>query len=494
MSAQPKTHLHGGNGTPTCGAKSGNVSMSPRDVTCERCKAEIKRRMANRAKERKAREQHPAGPRLVAADTPAQPDAPDPAKLTEDDAAGLLIDRNPDLTWDGAVGWHQWKDGRGWRRIGAEAIIRRARKIVTETAPLRRASRMQGVERIARALADVREGLAADTPSPWDRTTGVIGLPGGKVFENGNERHMRRDDHITRRLAATPADWHGTEWERFVNEVAGDAAGFLRRLCGYALLGDPTEQLCAILTGPGLNGKSLFLDTVLAAVGDYGTASDASHFVGRGDEHKAWLAALAGARIVTVSETPEATAWKSETLKAVTGGDTLSARFMRQNPFTFRASFVLLFALNRMPALRSVGPAIRRRLRIVRFDFAPSEPDLDLPKRLRTNLRPVVGWLLDGCREYLADGLRTPASVANATKAYLDEQDSVTRFLDSCQRGAPTAITCTRKALREAYESFCEEDGLKAVAVQTFTRAVSGADGVHETKNRGERKWLGIKP
>ena len=52
-------------------------------------------------------------------------------------------------------------------------------------------------------------------------------------------------------------------------------------------------------------------------------------------------------------------------LKALTGGDKITARFMRQDFFEFTPSFKLLIAGNHKPGLRSVDEAIRRRIRTI---------------------------------------------------------------------------------------------------------------------------------
>jgi putative DNA primase/helicase len=52
------------------------------------------------------------------------------------------------------------------------------------------------------------------------------------------------------------------------------------------------------------------------------------------DRHPTELAMLRGARLVTASETEEGRAWAETRIKTITGGDPVSARFMRQDFFT----------------------------------------------------------------------------------------------------------------------------------------------------------------
>jgi hypothetical protein len=81
----------------------------------------------------------------------------------------------------------------------------------------------------------------------------------------------------------------------------------------------------------------------------------------------ALLAMLRGAGLVTAQETEDGHHWAESKIKALTGGDPVSARFMRQDFFTYQPSFKLIVAGNHRPSLRNVDEAIRRR-----FTWSPS--------------------------------------------------------------------------------------------------------------------------
>jgi putative DNA primase/helicase len=79
----------------------------------------------------------------------------------------------------------------------------------------------------------------------------------------------------------------------------------------------------------------------------------------KSDRHPTDLAMLRGARLVTAQETEEGGAWNETRIKALTGGDSITARFMRQDFFTFNPTFKLVIAGNHKPILRSVDDANR---------------------------------------------------------------------------------------------------------------------------------------
>ena len=128
-------------------------------------------------------------------------------------------------------------------------------------------------------------------------------------------------------------------WHRFLEETTGGDAnliGFLRQWAGYALTGDTREQALLFVFGPGGNGKSVFVNAIRGIMGDYAIVAAMDVFISsNSDRHPADLAMLQGARLVTASETEEGRQWAESRIKQVTGGDPITARFMRQNFFTF---------------------------------------------------------------------------------------------------------------------------------------------------------------
>ena len=55
-----------------------------------------------------------------------------------------------------------------------------------------------------------------------------------------------------------------------------------------------------------------------------------------------WLGAQRAMRLVTAQETEEGRSWAEAKIKALTGGDQITARFMRQDNFTFAPQFKLI--------------------------------------------------------------------------------------------------------------------------------------------------------
>jgi hypothetical protein len=88
------------------------------------------------------------------------------------------------------------------------------------------------------------------------------------------------------------------------------------------------------------------------ALGDYHKTSLIETFTASAaDRHPTDLAGSRGARLVTSVETEEGRRWAESKIKSLTGGDRISARFMRQDFFEFTPIIKLVVAGNHKPGL-----------------------------------------------------------------------------------------------------------------------------------------------
>jgi P4 family phage/plasmid primase-like protien len=124
--------------------------------------------------------------------------------------------------------------------------------------------------------------------------------------------------------------------------------------------------------------------------------------------------------------------WAEARIKALTGGDPITARFMRRDFFTFTPTFKLTISGNHKPTLRNVDHAARRRFNIAPFTNKPTVPDKMLPEKLKPEWPGILRWMIEGCIEWQRDGLNAPKVVQDATSEYFAEQDILTQWLDEC--------------------------------------------------------------
>jgi putative DNA primase/helicase len=171
---------------------------------------------------------------------------------------------------------------------------------------------------------------------------------------------------------------------------------------------------------------------------------------------------LQGARLVTAQETEEGRRWAEARIKALTGGDPITARYMRQDNFTFVPEFKLVIAGNHKPGVRSVDEALRRRLHLVPFNVTidADKRDHNLSEKLKNEHPGILKWAIEGCLEWQNEGgLRAPNSVKTATEDYLGAEDTFQNWFDECCRAVSEDGFETLKDLYSSYKMWCEESG-----------------------------------
>lgn len=361
--------------------------------------------------------------------TRKRPDAAnDEAEMSEDVIAlAFTRQHGGSLLFDHHVGkWFRWT-GTHWQKDETDLAFDYARQLARSLGEgkraMGRAATAGGVEKLARA-----DRTHAVTSEAWDADPYLLGTPDGTIdLRTGILSEPDRAHRITKLTGAPPKHGEPTLWLRFLRDSLGgdeEMILFLQRWCGYCLTGLTSAHALLFIYGPGGNGKSVFLNTLTGILADYATTSAMETFAeSRGDRHSTELAMLKGARLVTASETEEGRAWAEARIKALTGGDPITARFMRQDNFTFRPQFKLTIAGNHAPALRNVDEAMRRRFNIAPFVIKPAAPDRELEEKLKVEWPQILAWMIAGARGYLAEGLTRPTAIVQATDEYFADQD-----------------------------------------------------------------------
>lgn len=250
-------------------------------------------------------------------------------------------------------------------------------------------------------------------------------------------------------------------WRQFLEEVFDgdrDLIAFVQRFVGYCLSGLTSEQVFALLYGTGANGKTTFLKILAYVFGEYATNLPFSALEQRGRSAiPNDIAALVGRRLATASETSEGTRLNEARLKALTGSDTVSARFLYQEKFDFQPTAHLILAVNHKPIISDDSYGFWRRLLLIPFvrSFTGSARDPQLEDRLRAEGSGILRWAIDGCLTWQRDGLNPPDSVLHATARYQEESDPLADFLAEAadlDREARTGAS----AVQAAYQKWCD--------------------------------------
>jgi putative DNA primase/helicase len=397
--------------------------------------------------------------------------------------------------------WSRWLiwDGSRWQFEDTLRAFDFARKVCREAsaecnkpkiaAAVASAKTVAAIERLAKC--DRRHAATADQ---WDADPLLLNTPAGAIdLRSGKVRPHRLQDHMTKITAAKPDhDCPVTTWLQFLNRVTGGNAeliAFLQRMAGYSLTGLTREHAMFFLHGTGANGKSVFIKTISGILGDYHRTAPVETFTAsQMDKHPTDLAGLHGARLVTSVETEEGRRWAESKIKALTGGDTISARFMRQDFFEFTPQFKLLIAGNHKPGLRSVDEAIRRRLNLVPFDVTipQAERDKTLTEKLEAEWPGILAWMIDGCLQWQEVGLAPPKIVTEATDTYLASQDAISEWVtERCERDSDAWTS--RAAAFESWAEWAAKAGEYVGNRQRFNDALEARGFEPRKRNTAPR-------
>jgi putative DNA primase/helicase len=335
------------------------------------------------------------------------------------------------------------------------------------------AKTVAAVERLAQA-----DPRLATTVDIWDADPWLLNTPDGVVdLRTGKLRAHSSGDYMTQITAVGPGG-DCPRFKAFMNEVmAGDEemVAFVQRVLGYCLTGDISEEAIFFLHGTGQNGKGVLTSTVEWILADYcKSANDELFTQTHNERHTTEVARLQGARMVLVAEVEEGRRWAEAKLKKMTGGDTLTAHFMRQDFFQFKPVFKPVISGNHKPQIRSVDVAMRRRLNLIPFSVTipPEKRDNELKAKLRVEGPGILQWLIEGCLAYQRMGLKPPQSVVDATDLYFKDEDSVAGWIEErCDVGVGLRDSASR--LFASWKHYAEKAGLFAGNNKRFKAEMS---------------------
>jgi putative DNA primase/helicase len=404
------------------------------------------------------------------------------------------------------LGWHVF-DGKRWiedhRGEAKRAVLDVLRSALADSLDdqqlrkdVRRCESAAGVAGVL-DLAAALEPFAA-TVTDLDADAYLLNTAGGTLDLRTLmlTPHDPRDRITKVTRGAYVPDEIGSAWPKFLERVLPDeeVRGFLQRLTGVGLLGVVVEQVLAILTGTGANGKGVFYGAMGHALGDYATVAEPDLFMHREGAHPTGEMDLRGVRWVVVSESDKDRRLAEATMKRLTGGDEIKARRMRQDFISFKPSHTPLLVTNHLPKVSGDDPALWRRMRVIPFDVVipPEERDPHLAEQLQLEADAILTFAVEGYREYVIRGrLDEPESVTVATNDYQRASDAIARFLSECCLINPHAYTTTADAF-ERWARWAMEDGAEPMSQKAFGQALDSRGYPAGPGGRAGRKRRGL--
>ncbi|TYB50251.1 DNA primase [Nonomuraea sp. PA05] len=351
---------------------------------------------------------------------------------------------------------------------------------------------------LAQAQTDTRVVVGFDDldNQPWQLNTpaGIVDLRTG-ILGPADAAML----HTKVTACAPDPDADMSRWQAFLADTFGEDHGlvaYLQRLVGYSATGSVSKHVLPFAVGSGGNGKGVFLESIVGVLGDYATTAPSGFLMAKANiQHETEIARLAGMRMVVCSEVADDDRFDEVKVKQLTGGDTLTARFMRQDHFTFKPTHHLWLMGNNQPSVRAGGRAFWRRLRLIPFEHeVPPEAMIDdLQGILAGEHGPaLLAWIVAGAALFHQDGLQEPDTVKAATDGYAADQDTVSRFVAECCRiGGGEHVQIKKSKLREAYERFCFDEGATPVSAKALTMQLR-KHGVSDARDSTARSYANV--
>jgi putative DNA primase/helicase len=349
----------------------------------------------------------------------------------------------------------------------------------------------------------------------FDRDPYLLGVVNGVVdLRTGTLRAGTPEDRISMQ-AAVPfnPDATCTLWESTIAGIFAkdgkprpDTVAYAQRALGYSITGDCREEIFFLCTGrldddekSGRNGKGTLINTVAKILGDYSGDLGFASLEWQKNGAAAGtaspdLAKLVHKRFVTASETNRGAYFNSARLKALTGRDPITARFLFREEFTFTPELKLWLSVNHPPKVDDDSLGFWKRPHVVEFPntFVDSANDKTLKDRLMEEAEGILAWLVRGAVDWAANGLQPPPEVQRAVDTYQEQQGDLPEFVEArCVSDA--SAKSSFDDLRAAYLAWCRDERRRIAGPRDFGKQLRRLFG-DPKQGRGDsrRYYLGV--
>lgn len=298
--------------------------------------------------------------------------------------------------------------------------------------------------------------------------------------------------------------------DKFLKQILPeeDVCDYVSKFLSTCLKGTNMSQKFHIWTGTGANGKSMLMNLMETAMGDYACKAPITIFTQ--SRQKTGTAApdvvkLRGKRWVSMAEPDEGECTLNMgTIKDYTSGEKVTARDLFS-----KASEILEFLLqckfnlscNDLPKVVSTDAGTWRRLVQLRFtaEFRPAnqlkpgqhllDETIQLKVRSTEWATAFMTYLIhiyktnNGCAN-----LQPPERIIAYTNEYREENDSIARFMRDClrpvQENEEGIIPVRQEALAEAFKTWKMQKEEFRVRLQDMTKRVESIYGKYPKGSR----------
>lgn len=329
----------------------------------------------------------------------------------------------------------------------------------------------------------------------FNTQSGYIDLNNGMLMEHNKSKRMSRISFSEYNMKAEAPIWNNFLKETFQNNQ--DLISYVQRAVGYSMSADMSEQVMFILLGEGNNGKSVFLNVLEDAFGTYSMNMQPSTIASKVGSQSADsdIARLKGARLVTTTEPNKGMKLDEGRVKQLTGGDTVTARFLYGSEFEFKPEFKIWMATNHKPVISGTDDGIWRRMAVIPFEYKVPKSKIDkkLTAKLKGELSGILRWCVEGYQSWREIGLEEPQIVKDQRDTYRDEMDMVHAFIsDKCVKSSDASVR--KSELWSTFQDWVKENNeYSKMSSRKFYKEIDKHYQVSKTKSGLRYVGIGLQ-
>lgn len=319
---------------------------------------------------------------------------------------------------------------------------------------------------VMKAAANEKSVLVS--AADFDANEDLLGVTNGVVdLSTLTFRTMVPEDYISKSCGvAFDASADCPEFKKFMAQAFAyenpqhtqTMLDYMQWAIGQTLLFKPGRRWVAHLYGPPGSGKSTLVETLSFVLGSYAKAVDPkalAYTAKAGSGPSPEIAKLVGIRLATIPEAGDENTLNDELIKALSGGDTISARFLNKNPIEFRFGGQKWFVGNTRPSSKTNGAAFFRRFRIIPMLNSRPETEQDrfLEARLREEGSGILNYALEGLSKFGLKEPVIPEPMQREMTLYREELDLIGLWIEECCK-VGEKYACPTTSLHENYAKF----------------------------------------
>lgn len=266
---------------------------------------------------------------------------------------------------------------------------------------------------------------------------------------------------------------------------------YMKRFFGYAMTGEILDRSLHIFWGNGKNGKSTIMDIFKRIIGKKFFVTTSERVMLKSTSTSATspeVIRIKDARTIVLNETGKEEELNAERIKALTGGDEISARQLYSAQIEFNPKSTPIMLTNNKPKFDIHDQAMIDRIKLVpflaRFENNPENRDY-INELMTDHIDEFFSWFADGAFEWYQGKSLIPCKVMqHEMQNYINELDIIGQFINerieivTKEKYSLTAkldkslLRIRKEVLYGLFIGFSEEQGVKVIGKTDFHKEI----------------------